>query len=127
VQTGVLAKLEALHIPVVFVDYELHPVQNTLPSIALLGKVMARPTARRRISISISSVWIRSTSVWQQSAKTTGVYRTYRGVAGWITAAASLMRATAGVVWLKLLAARTLARSCCQGLPVIFPWKKLSP
>jgi iron complex transport system substrate-binding protein len=79
VQTGVLAKLEALHIPVVFVDYELHPVQNTLPSIALLGKVMARPTARRRISISISSVWIRSTSVWQQSAKTTGVYRTYRG------------------------------------------------
>lgn len=40
VQTGVLAKLEALHIPVVFVDYELHPVQNTLPSIALLGKVM---------------------------------------------------------------------------------------
>lgn len=40
VQTGVLAKLEALHIPVVFVDYELHPVKNTLPSIALLGKVM---------------------------------------------------------------------------------------
>jgi len=40
VQTGVLAKLEALHIPVVFVDYELHPVENTLPSIALLGKVM---------------------------------------------------------------------------------------
>lgn len=40
VQTSVLAKLEALHIPVVFVDYELHPVENTLPSIALLGKVM---------------------------------------------------------------------------------------
>ena len=40
VQTGVLAKLEALHIPVVFVDYELHPVENTLPGIALLGKVM---------------------------------------------------------------------------------------
>lgn len=42
VQTGVLAKLEALHIPVVFVDYELHPVKNTLPSIALLGKVMGQ-------------------------------------------------------------------------------------
>ncbi|MEO3426312.1 ABC transporter substrate-binding protein [Enterobacter soli] len=42
VQTGVLAKLEALHIPVVFVDYELHPVQNTLPSIALLGTVMGQ-------------------------------------------------------------------------------------
>lgn len=42
VQTGVLAKLEALHIPVVFVDYELHPVENTLPSIALLGKVMGQ-------------------------------------------------------------------------------------
>ncbi len=42
VQTGVLAKLEALHIPVIFVDYELHPVENTLPSIALLGKVMGQ-------------------------------------------------------------------------------------
>ncbi|MEJ5070588.1 ABC transporter substrate-binding protein [Enterobacter sp. MYb186] len=42
VQTGVLAQLEALHIPVVFVDYELHPVENTLPSIALLGKVMGQ-------------------------------------------------------------------------------------
>lgn len=42
VQTGVLAKLKALHIPVVFVDYELHPVENTLPSIALLGKVMGQ-------------------------------------------------------------------------------------
>ncbi len=45
VQTGVLAKLDALHIPVIFVDYELHPVENTLPSIALLGKVMGQ-TAR---------------------------------------------------------------------------------
>jgi iron complex transport system substrate-binding protein len=42
VQSGVLAQLEALHIPVVFVDYELHPVENTLPSIALLGKVMGQ-------------------------------------------------------------------------------------
>ncbi|WP_152083392.1 ABC transporter substrate-binding protein [Enterobacter oligotrophicus] len=42
VQTGVLEKLEALHIPVVFVDYELHPVENTLPGIALLGKVLGQ-------------------------------------------------------------------------------------
>ncbi|MGK9172512.1 ABC transporter substrate-binding protein [Yokenella regensburgei] len=42
VQSGVLAKLEALHIPVLFVDYELHPVENTLPSITLLGKVMGQ-------------------------------------------------------------------------------------
>jgi len=42
VQSGVLAKLEALHVPVVFVDYELHPVENTLPSITLLGKVMGQ-------------------------------------------------------------------------------------
>ena len=42
VQSGVLAQLEALHIPVVFVDYELHPVENTRPSIALLGKVLGQ-------------------------------------------------------------------------------------
>ncbi len=41
-QSGVLNKLEALHVPVVFVDYELHPVDNTLPSIALLGKVLGQ-------------------------------------------------------------------------------------
>lgn len=50
VQTGVLAQLEALHIPVIFVDYELHPVKNTLPSIALLGKVMGQ-TARAQAYI----------------------------------------------------------------------------
>ncbi|TLU65963.1 ABC transporter substrate-binding protein [Enterobacter sp. MF024] len=42
VQSGVLTKLEALHIPVIFVDYELHPVENTLPSIALLGKALGQ-------------------------------------------------------------------------------------
>ncbi|MEB6379840.1 ABC transporter substrate-binding protein [Leclercia adecarboxylata] len=42
VQSGVLTRLEALHIPVVFVDYELHPVENTLPSIALLGQVLGQ-------------------------------------------------------------------------------------
>ena len=42
VQSGVLAKLEALHVPVVFVDYELHPVENTMPSIAMLGKVLGQ-------------------------------------------------------------------------------------
>ncbi|WP_308538177.1 ABC transporter substrate-binding protein [uncultured Kluyvera sp.] len=42
VQSGVLAKLDALHVPVVFVDYELHPVENTMPSIAMLGKVLGQ-------------------------------------------------------------------------------------
>lgn len=46
-QTGVLARLEALHIPVLFVDYELHPVENTLPSIALLGKVLGKQERAR--------------------------------------------------------------------------------
>ncbi|HKS33514.1 MAG TPA: ABC transporter substrate-binding protein [Enterobacteriaceae bacterium] len=41
-QSGVLEKLAALHIPVVFVDYELHPVENTRPSITLLGKVLGQ-------------------------------------------------------------------------------------
>lgn len=41
-QSRVLEKLAALHIPVVFVDYELHPVDNTRPSITLLGKVLGQ-------------------------------------------------------------------------------------
>ncbi|MBK4723696.1 ABC transporter substrate-binding protein [Pantoea agglomerans] len=39
-QTGVLTQLSALNIPVLFVDDELHPVQNTAASITLLGKVL---------------------------------------------------------------------------------------
>ncbi|MEB7500907.1 ABC transporter substrate-binding protein [Leclercia pneumoniae] len=42
-QSGVLTQLEALHVPVVFVDYELHPVENTRASISLLGKVLGQP------------------------------------------------------------------------------------
>lgn len=39
-QTGVLDTMQRLHIPVVFVDYELHPAQNTANSVTLLGKVL---------------------------------------------------------------------------------------
>jgi len=39
-QAGVLDKLSALHIPVLFVDYELDPAKDTAPSIELLGKVL---------------------------------------------------------------------------------------
>ncbi|WP_436873355.1 ABC transporter substrate-binding protein [Kosakonia sacchari] len=40
--SGVLAKLTALHIPVLFVDYEVNPAKDTAPSIDLLGKVINR-------------------------------------------------------------------------------------
>jgi ABC-type Fe3+-hydroxamate transport system substrate-binding protein len=128
VQTGVLAKLEALHIPVVFVDYELHPVQNTLPSIALLGKVMGQTD---RAQAYIDFYQQRLDTIHQRLAdvsKNRWCLSNQSPVSvGWIMAAASLMRATAGVVWLKPLAARTLARSCCQGLPVIFRGKNYLP
>ncbi|WJV61542.1 ABC transporter substrate-binding protein [Pectobacteriaceae bacterium C52] len=39
-ENGVLNKLHSLHIPIVFVDYEINPAQNTAPSIDLLGKVL---------------------------------------------------------------------------------------
>ncbi|MDX5629571.1 MULTISPECIES: ABC transporter substrate-binding protein [unclassified Brenneria] len=37
---GIIDKLKALNIPLVFVDYEVHPVKNTAASIDLLGKVL---------------------------------------------------------------------------------------
>lgn len=39
---GVVSKLNALHIPLVFVDYEIDPAKNTAPSVDLLGKVLNR-------------------------------------------------------------------------------------
>ncbi|MXP49100.1 ABC transporter substrate-binding protein [Pantoea sp. Eser] len=41
-QSGVLATLKNLHIPVLFLDDELQPKQNTVPGITLLGKVLNR-------------------------------------------------------------------------------------
>lgn len=39
-QTGVLTTLQQLNIPVVFVDYELHPAQNTANSVTLIGQIL---------------------------------------------------------------------------------------
>ncbi len=39
-QTGVLQRFRELHVPVLFLDYELHPMKDTVPSITLLGKVL---------------------------------------------------------------------------------------
>src|SRR5471030_3511279 len=39
-EAGVLDKLSALKVPVLFVDYERDPAKNTVPSIELLGKVL---------------------------------------------------------------------------------------
>lgn len=41
-ENGVISKLNTLHIPLVFVDYEINPAQNTAPSVDLLGKVLNR-------------------------------------------------------------------------------------
>ncbi|MBE5203842.1 ABC transporter substrate-binding protein [Pectobacterium sp. FL60-S17] len=41
-ESGVIDKLSALNIPVLFVDYEVNPAKDTAPSIDLLGKVLNR-------------------------------------------------------------------------------------
>ncbi|HCX00623.1 MAG TPA: ABC transporter substrate-binding protein [Pantoea sp.] len=41
-QSGVLDTLKGLNIPVLFIDYELHPKENTMRSVALLGQVLNR-------------------------------------------------------------------------------------
>lgn len=40
IESGVLAKLTALKVPVVFIDYEINPAKDTAPSIDLLGKII---------------------------------------------------------------------------------------
>jgi len=41
-QSGVLATLKNLHIPVLFLDDERHPKENTLKSVKVLGNVLNR-------------------------------------------------------------------------------------
>jgi len=42
IETGVISKLQSLNVPVLFVDYEINPAKDTVPSITLLGKVLNR-------------------------------------------------------------------------------------
>lgn len=49
-EAGVLDKLSALKIPVLFVDYERDPAKNTAPSIELLGKVLNQEDNARAYS-----------------------------------------------------------------------------
>ncbi|MGY5957958.1 ABC transporter substrate-binding protein [Kosakonia sp. BK9b] len=42
IESGVLGKLTALNIPVIFIDYEVDPAKDTADSIDLLGKVVNR-------------------------------------------------------------------------------------
>ncbi|MBK0032595.1 ABC transporter substrate-binding protein [Erwinia sp. S43] len=39
-ESGVIDRLSALHIPVIFVDYEVNPLKDTAPSIDLLGQII---------------------------------------------------------------------------------------
>lgn len=41
-ETGVLEKLEKAGIPVIFIDYRIRPLQNTVPSFLLMGRVFAK-------------------------------------------------------------------------------------
>lgn len=41
-ETGVLDNLTKAGIPVVFVDFRMHPSENTIPSLQLMGKVFAK-------------------------------------------------------------------------------------
>ncbi|HEX2725965.1 MAG TPA: ABC transporter substrate-binding protein [Beijerinckiaceae bacterium] len=41
-ETGLITKLEKANIPTVFIDWREDPSQNTLPSLILLGRIMAR-------------------------------------------------------------------------------------
>lgn len=41
-ETGVLEKLEKAGIPVIFIDFRIRPLQNTVPSFLLLGRVFAK-------------------------------------------------------------------------------------
>jgi len=41
-ETGVLDKLEKAGIPVIFIDYRIRPLQNTVPSFLLMGRVFAK-------------------------------------------------------------------------------------
>jgi len=48
----VIRQLEAAGIPIVFIDFRLHPFKNTVPSIEVLGKVLGQEQKATNLLIS---------------------------------------------------------------------------
>lgn len=44
-EAGIIEKLEKAGIPVIFIDFRLRPLQNTVPSMLMLGRVFAKEAA----------------------------------------------------------------------------------
>jgi iron complex transport system substrate-binding protein len=58
----VIALLEQAGIPILFIDFSAHPLQNTLPSIKLLGQVLGR----EREAAAYGDLYLRHLSVIEQ-------------------------------------------------------------
>ena len=120
-ESGVISKLSALNIPVLFVDYEINPGKDTAPSIDLLGKFLTvKKTPKPIPTITVSS-WTPSARKPRTSRRRLTFF--VEALAGNSDACCLPTATTAGVVWSKPSARTISARSCCRALPALCRWK----
>lgn len=121
-ESGVISKLSALNIPVLFVDYEINPGKDTAPSIDLLGKSLTVKKTPKPIPTITVSNWTPSARKPRTSPRRlTFLSRRWRVIA---MPAASRTATTAGAVWSKPSARTISVRICCRALPDLCRWKK---
>ena len=122
-ESGVIDKLSALHVPVLFVDYEIDPAKDTAPSIDLLGKVLNRESQAKAFTDYYRQ---QLQSIRQKTATITPRQR-LRGSAGRQQRRLLLYSRPQrlGGWWRR--SGRTISvRSCCRAPPGSSRWRKSS-
>lgn len=124
-QTGVLTTLQKLSVPVVFIDYELHPAQNTANSITLMGQILNQEANAKAYTDFYHQHW----NALQK--KLPGLSRNQRYLSSLLRVtvriAASLTVIMAGVGWWKRWEAKISVPICYPALQDLSHWKRSSP
>ncbi len=123
-ESGVIDKLSALHVPVLFVDYEIAPAKDTAPSIDLLGKVLNRESQAKAFTDYYRQ---QLQSIRQKTATITPKANVFvEALVATATPAALPTATAAGAGWWRRSGRTISVRSCCRAPPGSFRWRKSS-
>lgn len=123
-ESGVIDKLSALHVPVLFVDYEIDPAKDTAPASTCWAKCLTARARPKPLPITIAISCRRFVRKPQPSRRRpTSSWKRWPATA---TPAALLMATAAGAGWWRRSGRTISVRSCCRAPPGSSRWRKSS-
>lgn len=123
-ESGVIDKLSALHVPVLFVDYEIAPAKDTAPASTCWAKSLTARAVPKPLPITIVSSCSRFARRPRPSRRRpTSSWKRWPATA---TPAALPTATAAGAGWWRRSGRTISVRSCCRAPPGSFRWRKSS-